>query len=128
LILPEEDIGPLRAQFFAWRSQRTGREPIPAGLWAGAVALAHTHGACPVARSLGLDDASLKAKMAGGRGKPSLLQASFLELPATRALSPASGTTIEITAPDGARMSIQLEAEQERDAASIVAAFLGSRG
>ena len=123
--LPEEDISPLRAQLFAWRANRTGRSPLPTELWAGAVALAQRHGLCPVARALGLDYGALKVKVGRVSGQPALIQPGFLELPATRGLG--QGTSIEITAPDGARMRIQLEVGQGRDAASIVAAFLGGR-
>jgi hypothetical protein len=110
--LPAEDSAPLRAQFFAWLARRTGRSPLQAELWAGAVALAQRHGLCPVAWALGLDYASLKTKLARAWGQPGLIQPAFLELPATRSL--AAGTTIEITAADAARMCIQLEAGQAR--------------
>ena len=124
--LPEEELSPLRAQFYAWRANRPGeRIPFPAELWAGAVALAQRHGLCPVARALGLDYGALKTRVARVGDRPGLIQPAFLELPSTR--PPTSGTTIEITAPDGARMSIQLQAGQGQDAAGIVAAFLGGR-
>jgi hypothetical protein len=123
--LPEEELSPLRDQLFAWRANRTGRSPLPAEIWSGAVALAQRHGLCPVARALGLDYNALKTKVgcAGGRTAP--IQPAFLELPATRGSGP--GTTIELTAADGARMCIRLEAGQGRDAAGIVAAFLAGR-
>jgi hypothetical protein len=124
VILPEEDIAPLRSQLFDWRTSRTGRSPIPAEVWAGA-ALAQRHGLCPVARALGLDYGALKTKLARAGGQPNLIQPAFLELPASRVTG--AGTTIEITASDGARMRIQLEAGQGRDAAGIVAAFLSGR-
>ena len=128
VILPEEDIAPLRDQFLAWRSRRSGREPIPAHLWEGAVALAQVHGLCPVARAFGLDYASLKAKLGGVSGRPCLVQPAFLEIQASRSFPPGAGAAIEISAPNGARMAIQLQPGQGQEAASIVAAFLGSHG
>jgi len=98
---------------------------LSAEVWAGAVALAQRHGLCPVARALGLDYGVLKTKVARAGGQPKLIQPAFLELPASRVTG--TGTTIEITAADGARMRIQLEAGQGRDAAGIVAAFLSGR-
>ena len=125
VFLPEEELAPLQAQLCTWRSRRTGREPIPAEVWAGATSLARAHGICPVARALGLDYAALKARLSRTEGRSRMVKPAFLEIQAAR---PSTGTSIEITAPNGARMSIHLEAEQAREAAGIVAAFLGSRG
>lgn len=74
---------------------------------------------------MGLDYGALKNKLAHAGGQPNLIQPAFLELPASRVTG--TGTTIEITAADGARMRIQLETGQGRDAAGIVAAFLSGR-
>lgn len=130
--LPEADLAPLRAQLFEWRANRTPRSPIPAELWAAAAALARIHGTCPVARALGLDYAALKARQARSAGSAAesagLVRPAFVEVSAARGFAPSTGTSIEITAADGSRMSIQLETGQGRDAAGIVAAFLGSRG
>lgn len=127
--LPEADLAPLRAQLFAWRANRTPRSPIPAELWAAAAALARTHGTCPVARALGLDYAALKARQASNVAESAgIVRPAFVEVSAARDFALAAGTSIEITAADGSRMSIHLEAGQGRDAAGIVAAFLGSRG
>jgi hypothetical protein len=57
-----------------------------------------------------------------------LVKPTFVQLPATVAPAAAPTTTIEISARDGARMLIHLEAGRGMEAASIVAAFLGSRG
>jgi len=57
-----------------------------------------------------------------------LVKPTFVELPATLAPAAPPPTTIEISARDGSRMLIHLEAGRGTEAASIVAAFLGSRG
>jgi len=124
----EEDLAPMREQITAWRAVRRTRDPMPEELWAHAVALAQAHGACPIARAFGLDYKSLKTRMAKAAEPNGLVRPTFVELPATRASAPVAVPTIEITAADGSRMCIRLEAGHGREAARIVAAFLGNRG
>jgi len=100
---------------------------MPEELWASAVALARAHGACPIARAFGLDYKNLKTRMARATGPAGLVKPAFVELPATRTAAPAPVPIIEITAADGSTMCIHLEAGHGLEAASIVAAFLGSR-
>jgi len=122
-----ELLAPLRRQVQEWRRTRTGPGPMPDEIWAGAVALAKEYGVCPIARALPVDYTALRkrleAQAGGGVVKP-----TFLELPATLTAVTATATTIEISARDGSRMLIHLEAGHSMDAAGIVAAFLGSRG
>ena len=100
---------------------------MPDEIWAGAVALAKEYGVCPIAHALPVDYTALRKRVerpvGGGLVKP-----TFLQLPATMEAVAASATTIEISARDGSRMLIHLEAGHSMDAAGIVAAFLGSRG
>jgi hypothetical protein len=118
---------PLRQQIKEWRLSRTGPGPMPDEIWAGAVALAKDYGICPVARALAIDYTALRKRLQrppeGG-----LVGPTFVQLPATMTAVAASATTIEISARDGARMLIHLEAGRSMDTAGIVAAFLGSRG
>ena len=58
------DLVTLADQFAAWRSQRPLGTPIPEHLWNSATSLALEHGACLVARTLSLDYARLKRRMA----------------------------------------------------------------
>jgi hypothetical protein len=101
---------------------------MPGELWDQAVALAKDFGVCRIARAVTLDYTSLRKRTekapAAGLVKP-----TFVLLPATLAPaeSPVAPTTIEITSREGARMRIHLEAGYGTEAASIVAAFLGSR-
>jgi hypothetical protein len=62
--------------------------------------------------------------MAAPESPRSLVKPAFLEFRASHPLASAPGTSIEISAPNGARMSIQLGAGQGQEAAGIVAAFL----
>jgi len=124
-----EQLNGLRRQIHEWRQNRTVPGAMPGALWDQAVALAKVFGVCRIARAVGLDYTALRKRTeqipATGLVKP-----TFVQLPATIAPieNPVVPTTIEITARDGARMRIHLEAGHGTEAASIVAAFLGSRG
>ena len=64
-------LPPLRRRLEGWRRTRThARSPIPKALWAGAVAVARSHGLYQTSRALRLDYATLKrhveAAEAGG--------------------------------------------------------------
>ena len=124
-----EQLNGLRRQIHEWRQNRTVPGAMPGALWDQAVALARVFGVCRIARAVGLDYTALRKRM---ERVPSagLVKPSFIQLPATIAPieSPVAPTTIEITARDGARMRIHLETSHGTEAASIVAAFLGSRG
>ena len=122
-----EQLAPLRRQLQEWRKVRTGPEPIPEDLWAGAVALAKEFGICPIARALPVDYTALR-KRVERPPQAGLVKPTFVQLPATVAPAVTPAATIEISARDGSRMLIHLEAGRGMEAASIVAAFLGSRG
>lgn len=104
---------------------------MPGELWEAAVALAREFGVCPVARALTIDYTALRRRTEGAEGH-GLVKPTFVQLPATLEPSPgvprAPGTTIEISARDGSRMRISLEAGRGAETLDIVAAFLGSRG
>jgi hypothetical protein len=124
---PEQLIG-LRRQIQEWRQNRTVPGAMPGVLWDQAIALAKEFGVCRIARAVGLDYTALR-KRTEQAPATGLVKPTFVQLPATIAPAemPVAPTTIEITARDGARMRIHLEAGHGTEAASIVAAFLGSR-
>jgi len=122
-----EQLAPLRQQIQEWRKVRTGTEPMPEELWAGAVALAKAFGICLIARALPVDYTALRKRVERPSGA-GLVKPTFVQLPATMAPAAVPSTTIEISARDGSRMLIHLEAGRGMETASIVAAFLGSRG
>jgi hypothetical protein len=99
---------------------------MPAELWSAAVVLAQKFGVCRIARALPLDYTSLR-KRTEKAPESGLVKPTFVQLPATLAPAPPP-TTIEISARDGSRMVIHLEAGRSMEAAGIVAAFLGGRG
>jgi hypothetical protein len=95
-----------RRRIALWRERRAYRgAPMPAALWSAALALARRHGLYDTARALRIDYGSLKKRLNGAAprgGSP-----AFVELPvvATPGLGPC---VIEVDAPRGARMRIEL--------------------
>jgi len=96
-----------RRRIARWRATRTHRgAPMPAALWAAAIALARQHGLYPTARTLRIDYGSLKKRldMAGADRAPS---PAFVELPTARptGLGPC---VIDLEAPRGRRLRIEI--------------------
>ena len=96
-----------RRHIARWRAMRMHRgAPMPAALWAAALALARQHGLYTTARALRVDYGSLKKRRdaaAAGRG-PS---PAFVELPAVgpTGLGPC---VIDLEAPRGGRLRIEV--------------------
>lgn len=128
---PQEQVDELLARIGTWRQVRRGPEPMPGEIWDAAVALAREFGICRVSRALTLDYSALRRRAEAVEGH-SLVRPTFVQLPSTLdsggAMPSGPGTTIEISARDGSRMRICLEAGRGAEAAGIVAAFLGGRG
>lgn len=96
-----------RRRITRWRDTRTHRgAPMPAALWAAAIALARQHGLYTTARTLRVDYGALKKRRdAAGAGR--VPSPAFVELPAARAtgLGPC---VIDLEAPRGRRMRIEV--------------------
>jgi hypothetical protein len=96
-----------RRRITRWRDTRTHRgAPMPAALWAAAIALAGQHGLYTTARTLRVDYGALKKRRdAAGAGR--VPSPAFVELPAARAtgLGPC---VIDLEAPRGRRMRIEV--------------------
>jgi len=105
----------VRRRFERWRRTRVpGRSPIPASLWAAAVAMARQHGVYATSRLLRLDYAVLKRRL-GAAGSPResgvTRQATracptLIELPYTPQLG--SPCVIELPSRCGAPVRIQV--------------------
>ena len=136
------EVGHLKLQVQSWRqAKKSVTAPMPGEMWELAIQLAKSHGVSRIAQATGLDYGWLRKKVVDSKVKSSVATPIFLELP--RALEVAdprpqelkqefeagchlgSGSTIDLSTPDGARMRIHLEAGRDLDAAGIVAAFLG---
>lgn len=126
-----ERLDALRGQIQNWRQRRKVPGPMPEELWGAAVILAKEFGVCRIARALALDYTSLRRRTEKSP-VTGLVKPTFVQLPATLASenvpSASPGATIEISARDGSRMLIHLEAGRGTETATIVAAFLGTRG
>jgi len=100
-------LEPTRRRITRWRDTRTHRgAPMPATLWAAAIALARQHGLSTTARTLRIDYGSLKKRLdtAGAGRVPS---PAFVELPVARptGLGPC---VIDLEAPRGGRIRIEV--------------------
>ncbi len=119
----------VRREFTIWRRTRPLRSPIPAPLWALAVAHAREAGVHATARRLRLNYYALKQRVAAA-GRPGASAApTFVELvPAGRA--PASAVAecvIELADARGATMRISLKSPAPPDLAALSRAFWSPR-
>lgn len=122
-------ISQVRRRIDYWRETREKRSRMPEHLWEAAVALAEEHGVYPVARGLRVSYESLKhraAASAKNHTAPHQVPAGFIELSpmATVGMRPVSGAFVELVHPDGAKLTINLPAENELDVASLAGVFL----
>ncbi|MGA2083877.1 MAG: hypothetical protein ABSH53_25210 [Holophaga sp.] len=132
----------LKGQIQDWRQAKANPSvPMPGELWAAAIRLAKDFGVCRISRAVGLDYGWLRKRVAESGGPATRVATKFLELPSKLAVPGAHfqqaqvdpdagcmlgpGSVIDLSAPDGARMRIRLEAGRDLDAAGLVAAFLG---
>jgi hypothetical protein len=96
-----------RRRIAGWREMRTHRGvPMPAALWAAAVALARQHGLYTTARTLRIDYGSLKKRLdSAGSGR--IPSPTFVELAAARptGLGPC---VIDLEARHGRRLRIEV--------------------
>ncbi len=91
-----------------WRETRPYRgAAMPAALWAAAVALARQHGLYPTARALRLDYGSLKKRL-GTADAGHVASPAFIELPPAVRPSGLGPCVIDLEAPRGGRMRIEV--------------------
>ena len=99
-----------RRRVARWREARPHRgAPMPATLWAAAVALARQHGLYPTARTLRLDYGSLKKRLdtaTAGAGR--LASPAFIELAAATRPTGLGPCVIDLEAPRGRRLRIEV--------------------
>ncbi len=120
----------VRDRVDAWRRTRKKRASMPAELWQAVVALAEQRGVYPVARAMSLNHNRLRlrvleAELAEVRSRPTLEQTSFVELRAAQVfdLPESPRTEVEMSRPDGARVSIRLDGSQTLDVGALTSAF-----
>lgn len=121
-----KELGQLRGRFERWRDQNEPgrRRRIPDTLWDEAAGLARHQGVFKVARTLGLDYATLKARAGvktGQRRKPAAMPFVELLMPSPMA---TSERVIELTNRKGARMTIRFHSYCGKDMVDLAEVFL----
>jgi hypothetical protein len=113
----------VRDEITQWRRTRERRTPMPAALWARAVALAQRSGTYRIARTLRVDYQSLARRVAeaGGARTGEARSGGFVELRGADLIG--AGTVVEVADVDGARMTIRIGAGSALDATALVVAF-----
>ena len=101
----------VRRRFERWRDSRTSRRsPIPDALWTAAVTVARRQGLYATSRALRLDYAVLKKRLhAADERAPALASPTFVELAPLPLLTSPCDCVIEIEAPSGGRMRVQVK-------------------
>ncbi len=118
----------VRRRIEHWRRVRERRSPMPAPLWAAAVALAAEHGVYPIARALRLNYETLKARV--GRSADVARQdviesARFVPLDGAPVIgaAPPAGSVVELSGADGAKLVIRLAGWAALDVLALAEAF-----
>jgi hypothetical protein len=101
---------------------------MPEPLWEAAVAAAREHGVWGVSRALGVNYQSLRSRVGGlARGERGRASgpAGFVELDGAQVLGAAERevTTLDLSRPDGARMTIRLEGRGRLDLPALAEAL-----
>jgi len=102
---------------------------MPEPLWEAAVAAAREDGVWRVSRALGVNYQSLRSRVeglageerGGANGVP-----GFVELDGVLGVSGREATTLELSRPDGSRLTIRLEGRGGLDLPTLAEAFLRS--
>lgn len=108
-----------RRRFDSWRGSRERRGRIPVVLWEAAVALARKHGVHRTARELHLNYGALEKRTKVGRYDTAKPVATFVEVPGAGAFS-CRGCVIEVEAPNGAKLRVELHDAAASDVAGLV--------
>jgi len=97
-----------RRRIARWRDTRTHRgAPMPAPLWAVAVALARQHGLYTTARTLRIDYGSLKKRL-DTRPARRVPSPAFVELPTAACPTGLGPCVIDLAASRGRRLRIEV--------------------
>jgi len=118
-----------RRQFKRWRNRRPhSRSRIPDDLWSVAVEAAREHGVYQTSQALVLDYTRLKDRLAQAVDTESRQVAEpgegFVELVGS-SLGMASRCLVELSAPSGAKMRIEISGTAVPDLAALTRGFLG---
>ena len=123
------DIAQLRERVDGWRRARRGLGPMPAELWAAAVAVARKRGLYETARGAGIDYGKL-AKRVKDESPEEVAKVEFVEWSGVELLGQVvkpAGAVVEMSDTSGRQVTIHLGGGDSVDVAGIVAAFCGPR-
>lgn len=123
-VISDELPGPLRLgqdRFESWRHDRQDRR-IPETLWSLAVKLAASFGLARTAKTLRLNEQSLRVRMRGTQVGASLPARAFVELTPLSVTTPAVWV-VELHQANGARMRIEALREDGVDVVSLARSF-----
>lgn len=125
--LPAE-AGKLKERIEEWRRTRERQGPMPEELWAETVSLAESHGVYRIARAVGVNYGSLKWRVgrSGDVGRETPKAAGgFVEVNAMQLVGPGvePTATVELTACDGAKLTVRLRACGAVDLTKLADAF-----
>lgn len=123
-----DTVGRVRIEIETWRRVRKKRSPMPSRLWKAAIALAETHGVYRISQALQINYDSLKKRV--HRESQECLTESdessgFVELGSVGFIHPASQSNVEVemSKPDGSRMSIRVSGVENVAIASMIEDF-----
>jgi len=137
------DMKALGQRIEHWRKTRLNREPMPAELWEAAVALAGQYGVYPTAQGLTVDFGGLKRRVerAALSSSPEIQACSmvptltpgtapsetfqFVEIDAPQVMEVSSlpKISVELSTPDGAKMTLCMEGGTGIDVIGLAGAF-----
>ena len=123
--LPPE-VDAVRQRIDEWRRTRERRTRMPEDLWQAAVALVEEHGMWRVSQALRVRYEGLKSRATPPEPGPEQEDASsFVDLTSVLGSSRSErvATTVELSRPDGARLSLRFDSGDGVDLQSFVCAF-----
>ena len=118
----------VRQRIEHWRRTREKRTRMPEALWEAAASVAQEHGLWAVSRALRVNYESLKSRVGrtrrgasrGGGGSSRFVEVNAGQL---IGLSERAGTVVELSAADGARLTVRLEGREPLDVLALADAF-----
>jgi hypothetical protein len=111
-----------------WRETREKRGPMPEKLWDAAVLAARAHGVWSVARELHVNYESLKGRVAHAEKEKDTgreRSGGFVEVGAAQLVGPSAApvTVVEVSAADGARLTVRVGGSEQLDVQMLIDSF-----
>jgi hypothetical protein len=117
-----QELSGLRARIDEWRRSPSRPLRMPEPLWGAAGRAARVHGLNQVAKALGLDYYNLKKRVDFCNAPDAAMKPAFIELGIGPTPAPARWR-IEVEAPDGGKMTIEVPDLRQLDLTALARAF-----